>query len=110
MARTSSKRRDDKKRILEKGEYNKLIEYYKNHGAENDEIKKLGNKIDMGSPPPLPSWLEQLSVLASLLRRSIAPVSCCMAQPPRLVLSSKRFGKHNETSLGDFRERMGVKL
>lgn len=26
--------------------YNKLIEYYKNHGAENDEIKKLGNKID----------------------------------------------------------------
>ena len=33
-----------------------------------------------------------------------------MAQPPRLVLSSKRFGKHNETSLGDFRERMGVKL
>lgn len=26
--------------------YNKLIEYYKNHGAENDEIKKLGNIID----------------------------------------------------------------
>ena len=26
--------------------YNKLIEYYKNHGAENDEIKKIGNKID----------------------------------------------------------------
>lgn len=26
--------------------YNKLIEYYKNHGAENEEIKKLGNKID----------------------------------------------------------------
>ncbi len=26
--------------------YNKLIEYYKNHGAENEEIKKLGNTVD----------------------------------------------------------------
>ena len=26
--------------------YNKLIDYYKNHGADNDEIKKLGNTID----------------------------------------------------------------
>lgn len=26
--------------------YNKLIEYYKNHGAENDEIKRLRNAIE----------------------------------------------------------------
>lgn len=26
--------------------YNKLIDYYKNHGVTNDEIKKLGNRMD----------------------------------------------------------------
>lgn len=26
--------------------YNKLIDYYKNHGVTNDEIKKLGNRVD----------------------------------------------------------------
>ena len=26
--------------------YNKLIDYYKNHGSDNDDIKKLSNRID----------------------------------------------------------------
>lgn len=29
--------------------YNKLIEYYKNHGAESDELNKLGNQITNNS-------------------------------------------------------------